>query len=179
MASIQENIQQMIQPTIENLGYELWGVVFNKGKHPTLLVYIDKEEGIVIEDCEVVSDAISPILDVEDPIDCEYDLEVSSPGLDRPLFTLEQFSKYIGQPVLINLRMAQLNTKKVSGILLEVTENTVKVDTSYVKPKPGKKAKPGKGTAKNKSTTSDDQEVIEIMFTNIHKAKLDPVIDLF
>ncbi|RIY33003.1 ribosome maturation factor RimP [Psittacicella melopsittaci] len=180
MASIQDRIKEMIKPTVESLGYDLWGVEYIKGKHPTLLVFIDKEGGIVIEDCEIASDAISPLLDVEDPIESEYDLEVSSPGLDRPLFTLEQFAKYIDQPVVVHLRMAQQSRRKFTGKIVEVSDNIVKIDTSYVKPKPGKKVKPGKALAKNKAKTNEDQDpIVEIMFSNILKANLDPVIDLF
>ncbi|RIY34106.1 ribosome maturation factor RimP [Psittacicella hinzii] len=177
MASIQDNIKEMIRPTVESLGYDLWGVEFTKGKHPTLLVFIDKEDGIVIEDCEVVSDAISPILDVEDPIESEYDLEVSSPGLDRPLFTIEQFSKYIDQPVIVHLRMAQQNRRKFAGKLVAVEGNTISIDTSYVKPKPGKKAKPGRVNNARKNKEETAQNVVDIMFTNILRANLDPIID--
>ncbi|MFC6277316.1 ribosome maturation factor RimP [Psittacicella hinzii] len=178
MALLQDRIKEMIRPTLENLGYDLWGVEFINGKHPTLLVYIDKENGIVIEDCEIASDAISPILDVEDPIEQEYDLEISSPGLDRPLFTLEQYAKYVNTPVVIHLRMPQQSRRKWMGKLIEVTENSIKLDTSYVKPKPGKKPRPGK-QSKAANATSTPDAIIEFLFANIMKGNVDPVFEDF
>lgn len=179
MALIHERIADFIRPTIESLGYQLWGVEVTNGKHQTVIVYIDKPEGIVIEDCEVVSDAISPIFDVEDPIESDYDLEVSSPGLDRKLFTLEQYQQFIDTPVIIHLRMAQENKRKWTGKIVGVTENSVLIDTSYVKPKPGKKAKPGKGAVKAGKVKEEAADpVMEILFANIMRANLDPVIEV-
>ena len=83
-------IADLLRPTVEALGVELWGVdQIGQGRSSVLRVYIDKgEEGISIDDCERVSRQISGILDVEEPIAGEYTLEVSSPGMDRPLFAL-------------------------------------------------------------------------------------------
>ncbi|MCL7571001.1 ribosome maturation factor RimP, partial [Pseudomonas aeruginosa] len=105
MSSKLEQLQALLAPVVEALGYECWGVEFiSQGRHSVLRVYIDRPEGILIDDCEAVSRQVSGILDVEDPISGEYTLEVSSPGMDRPLFTLEQFAKHAGEQVKIRLR---------------------------------------------------------------------------
>jgi len=79
------------------MGLQLWGVEYlGQGKHTLLRIYIEKEGGINVEDCAEASRQISGILDVEDPISSEYTLEVSSPGVDRMLFTLDQYRQYAG-----------------------------------------------------------------------------------
>ena len=112
-------LEELLRPVIEGLGYECWGVEFRpQGKHSLLRVYIDKpKRAISVEDCENVSRQVSGVLDVEDPIQNEYTLEVSSPGMDRPLFRLEQFADYAGHQVQIRLRMAFEGRRKYQGIL--------------------------------------------------------------
>lgn len=106
MSSKLEQLQAIVAPVIEALGYECWGIEFlSQGKHSLLRIYIDHADGIFIEDCEKVSRQVSGVLDVEDPISNEYTLEVSSPGMDRPLFTLEQFAAHAGEQVKIKLRV--------------------------------------------------------------------------
>lgn len=102
-----------------------------------LRVYIDRPEGILIDDCEAVSRQVSGILDVEDPISGEYTLEVSSPGMDRPLFTLEQFAKHAGEQVKIRLRSPHEGRRNYQGILRGVEEQDVVVlvdDHEYLLP---------------------------------------------
>ncbi|WP_121411456.1 ribosome maturation factor RimP, partial [Pseudomonas aeruginosa] len=122
----------------EALGYECWGVEFiSQGRHSVLRVYIDRPEGILIDDCEAVSRQVSGILDVEDPISGEYTLEVSSPGMDRPLFTLEQFAKHAGEQVKIRLRSPYEGRRNYQGILRGVEEQDVVVlvdDHEYLLP---------------------------------------------
>jgi ribosome maturation factor RimP len=92
VASKEEQLNKLIQPVVEALGFDFWGLEYiSQGKNSVLRVFIDKEEGISVDDCAVVSRQVSGIMDVEDPITSEYNLEVSSPGLDCPIFTLEQF----------------------------------------------------------------------------------------
>ncbi|RAL82411.1 hypothetical protein CSC34_2701 [Pseudomonas aeruginosa] len=123
---------------VEALGYECWGVEFiSQGRHSVLRVYIDRPEGILIDDCEAVSRQVSGILDVEDPISGEYTLEVSSPGMDRPLFTLEQFAKHAGEQVKIRLRSPYEGRRNYQGILRGVEEQDVVVlvdDHEYLLP---------------------------------------------
>jgi len=104
-----EEIRDMLAPTVEALGLELLGVEYAPSTGSAMLrLYIDKAEtGVGIEDCEAVSREVSALLDVNDPIATEYTLEVSSPGIDRPLFTAEQFGRFIGEQAKLTLRLAQ------------------------------------------------------------------------
>ena len=93
-------LDELIRPAVVALGYELWACEYiPQGKYSLLRIYIDSEQGITLDDCEKVSGQISAILDVEDPIHGQYTLEVSSPGLDRPLYTAEHYQRYIGQMI--------------------------------------------------------------------------------
>ncbi|MCO2379587.1 ribosome maturation factor RimP [Pseudomonas aeruginosa] len=138
MSSKLEQLQALLVPVVEALGYECWGVEFiSQGRHSVLRVYIDRPEGILIDDCEAVSRQVSGILDVEDPISGEYTLEVSSPGMDRPLFTLEQFAKHAGEQVKIRLRSPYEGRRNYQGILRGVEEQDVVVlvdDHEYLLP---------------------------------------------
>jgi len=133
-----EQLQALLAPVVEALGYECWGLEFiSQGRHSLLRVYIDRPEGILIDDCEIVSRQVSGILDVEDPISGEYTLEVSSPGMDRPLFTLEQFARYVGEQVKIKLRTPFERRRNFQGILRGVEEQDVVVlvdDHEYLLP---------------------------------------------
>ena len=106
MASKQEQLHALIAPVAASLGCELWGLEYlTQGRYTTVRIYIDREEGVSLEDCEKVSRQVSSVMDVEDPIDSEYTLEVSSPGMDRPLYTLEQYARYIGEQINVRLRL--------------------------------------------------------------------------
>ncbi len=97
-------VREIILPTVTELGYKLWDVRFQKeGTEHYLRITIDHENGIQIDDCEVVSRAIDPILDDADPIDCGYYLEVSSPGLGRPLTRPEHFDAMMGEQIRVHL----------------------------------------------------------------------------
>ena len=126
MSSKLEQLQAMLAPVVEALGYECWGVEFiSQGRHSLLRVYIDHANGIQVDDCEKVSRQVSGVLDVEDPISSEYTLEVSSPGMDRPLFTLEQFAKHAGEQVKIRLRSPFEGRRNFQGLLKGVEEQDV------------------------------------------------------
>ena len=128
MSSKLEQLQAMLAPVVESLGYECWGVEFiSQGRHSLLRVYIDHANGILVDDCEAVSRQISAVLDVEDPISSEYTLEVSSPGMDRPLFTLEQFAKHVGEQVKIKLRSPFDGRRNFQGLLRGVEDQDVVV----------------------------------------------------
>ncbi|MTW21525.1 ribosome maturation factor RimP [Allochromatium palmeri] len=104
---------------IEPLGYELVGVeYFQKGGGATLRIYIDHEHGITLDDCTAVSHQFSGVLDVEDPISDQYDLEVSSPGLDRPLVFAEHFERFAGSRVRLRLAEKVEGRRKLDGLLL-------------------------------------------------------------
>ncbi len=138
MASIQERLTEMFEPVASALGCELWGVEYMaQGRRALLRVYIDKEGGIGVDDCEKVSRQVSSVLDVEDPIQSEYTLEVSSPGMDRPLFKLEQFESSVGETVAVRLRLPFEGRRKFTGLLkgIENEEIVLEVDNEeYVLP---------------------------------------------
>ncbi|MFS0825880.1 ribosome maturation factor RimP [Pseudomonas sp. MLB6B] len=128
MSSKLEQLQALLAPVVEGLGFQCWGIEYiSQGKHTVLRVYIDKEGGIMVEDCEAVSRQISGVLDVEDPISSEYALEVSSPGMDRPLFTLEQFASHAGEQVKIKLRTPFEGRRNFQGLLRGVEDQDVVV----------------------------------------------------
>jgi len=109
-------LQLSLSPIVEGLGYELLGMEWHgQGKHALLRLYIDHERGIGIEDCETVSRQLSAFLDVEDLIPGQYRLEVSSPGLDRPLFNLEQVARFIGEDVKLKCYSDINGQKKFVG----------------------------------------------------------------
>ncbi|MFT0211636.1 ribosome maturation factor RimP [Pseudomonas sp. F1_0610] len=138
MASKLEQLQDMLAPVVEALGFQFWGLEFiSQGRHSLLRVFIDSEKGIYIDDCEAVSRQLSAVLDVDDPISTEYTLEVSSPGMDRPLFTLAQYAAFAGEQVKIRLRTPFDGKRNITGILQGVEEEDVVVrvsDEEYLLP---------------------------------------------
>ncbi len=130
-----DKLAEMLRPAAEALGYEFWGLEYvNQGKHSVLRVYIEHENGITVDDCASVSHQISGILDVEDPISSQYSLEVSSPGLDRPLFTLAQFEQQTGNTISLRSQIAIDGRRKFKGKLISVTGErlTIQVDSLVV-----------------------------------------------
>ena len=119
MSAKLNKLEEILRPVVEGLGYELWGIEFrSQGRHSLLRLFIDDpQDGISVEDCEKVSRQVSGVLDVEDPIANEYTLEVSSPGMDRPLFYLDQFENWAGHQVNIRLRMAFEGRRRFQGVL--------------------------------------------------------------
>lgn len=119
-------LHALIEPVVDAMGFELWGVDYiSQGKHSRLVIYIDQADGVSVDDCADVSRQISALLDVEDPIAGNYRLEVSSPGMDRPLFTLEHFARYAGHVVSIKLRVAFDGRRKFQGLLAGVEGDEV------------------------------------------------------
>lgn len=126
MATLEQTLQDMLQGAIEDLGCELWGIECQRaGRFMTVRIFIDKEGGVGVDDCADVSRQVSAILDVEDPIADKYNLEVSSPGLDRPLFTLAQYERYIGQDIAIHLRIPVMDRRKWQGKSERIENDTV------------------------------------------------------
>ena len=126
MNSSEVLITELIGTTVQALGLELWGVeLLQQGRYSLLRVYIEREEGVTIEDCEKVSRQVSALLDVEDPIAGEYTLEVSSPGVDRPLFSVEQYAQYVGSEVNLKLRRALDGRRKFKGQIIKVSGDIV------------------------------------------------------
>ena len=116
MPGQQKRFQAMLGPSVAALGCELLGVQLSRGRsHTVLRLFIDRPEGITLEDCERVSHQVSGILDVEDPIEGEYSLEVSSPGADRPLFDAAQFRRFTGHEVRVRLGVPLDGRRSVTG----------------------------------------------------------------
>ncbi|KFN49773.1 ribosome maturation factor RimP [Arenimonas composti] len=178
MSAKASEISEMLAPTVAALGLELLGVeLASSGNDAVLRLYIDAPgRPVDIDDCERVSREVSAQLDVEDPISTQYTLEVSSPGIDRPLFTPEQFGRWIGEEVKLTLRLAQDGRRRFTAritavegddILLAHTAGDMRVAHANIEkarlvpdlvalglapqPKPGKAPAAGKGAAKKKS----------------------------
>ncbi|AWL11565.1 Ribosome maturation factor RimP [Saliniradius amylolyticus] len=152
MARIEQTLTDMLTPAVEALGFELLGVEFvAAGKHSTLRIYIDHANGISVDNCADVSHQVSAILDVEDPINTEYNLEVSSPGMDRPLFKAEHYAAVIGETVSVRLRTPMDNRRKFKGKVLSVEDGILTIEV--------------------------DGETFELVIDNIEKGNLVPVFD--
>lgn len=131
MTGLERQLTELLDAPVEAAGYELVGLEFVRaGVHSTLRIYIDHENGITVDDCAEVSHQVSAVLDVEDPISVAYNLEVSSPGLERPLFKAAHYEQFIGHEVSIVLKMAVGNRRKWKGVITSVDgeDITVTVD---------------------------------------------------
>ena len=138
MAGKQEQLLDLIKPVVEALELQLWGVEYlAHAKQTVVRIYIDNPAGVDVDDCAKVSRQVSSVFDVEDPIAGEYTLEVSSPGMARPLFTLEQYAAHKGEMVKIKLRMAFEGRRNFTGQLAGVEDEDVVVivdDHEYLLP---------------------------------------------
>ncbi len=142
-------LNEMFGPVVAGMGYEFVGLEYLSGASPAILrFYIDHEQGITVDDCAAVSRQISAVLDVEDPITGEYTLEVSSPGLDRPLFIAEHYQQFMGEKVKCKLRMPLDGRRNFTGKLLEADDEKI--------------------------TLSIDNDEFELFIDDIEKANLVP-----
>lgn len=147
-----QKLNELIQPLVEDLGYEFVGLEYNNNpKNSVLRIYIDVEQGVDVEDCARVSRETAALLDVKDPIKSQYNLEVSSPGLDRPLFTPAHFEEFSGQQAQINLYGPQEGRRKYQGPIIGVSDAGVIID--------------------------QDGSQVTLEFNNIAKARLVPDYD--
>ncbi|WP_141554392.1 ribosome maturation factor RimP [Xenorhabdus kozodoii] len=127
MSTLEQKLTEIISAPVEALGFELVGLEFIRARVSTLRVYIDSEEGITVDNCADVSHQVSAVLDVEDPVPGLYNLEISSPGLERPLFKAEHYQRFIGEEVSLVLRMAMQNRRKWQGIIKVVDGEMITV----------------------------------------------------
>lgn len=142
-------VEQIVESVVSTLGYEVVKVEFvPQHKNSILRVYIDSENGIKVEDCEKVSRQISAVMDVEDPIAGHYTLEVSSPGIDRPLVKPEHFKKFCGRRVKVLTHNLNLGRKRFTGQLTQVNDAGIVVEV--------------------------DGEAYDLSFDDINNAKLCP-----
>ncbi|MBF8999240.1 MULTISPECIES: ribosome maturation factor RimP [Vibrio] len=128
MTGLERQLTELLEAPVEASGYELVGLEFVRaGQHSTLRIFIDHENGITVDDCAEVSRQVSAVLDVEDPISVAYNLEVSSPGMERPLFKAAHYEQFTGHEVSIVLKMAVGNRRKWKGIIDSVDGETVSI----------------------------------------------------
>ncbi|KHJ50416.1 ribosome maturation protein RimP [Vreelandella venusta] len=126
MATKHAALHALIEPIVAAMGFELWGIEHvSQGKHSRLVIYIEREGGVSVEDCADISRQVSAVMDVEDPIPGEYRLEVSSPGMARPLYSLDHFTRYQGHQVALKLRLAFDGRRKFQGLLAGVEGDEV------------------------------------------------------
>lgn len=122
-------LNEIVAPAVEAAGYEFVGLEYKlAGKHSVLCVYIDNEAGINVDDCASCSRQISAIMDVEDPITSEYSLEVSSPGVERPLFTSAHFQQFKGENVKIKLHSGVNGKRNFHGKINAVNNNSIQIE---------------------------------------------------
>ena len=137
MSQIGNDIQALLAPAVEALGLELLGLEFRPGNGNALLrLYIDapsREGGVTLDDCEAVSREVSALMDVHDPIDSHYTLEVSSPGIDRPLFKPAHFARFVGESAKIALEFPQDGRKRFSSFNASTQEQYKTCINNYIK----------------------------------------------
>ena len=144
-----DGLREMLEPGIRTLGFELVALEYSpEGGRNVLRVYIDHPNGITVDHCATVSRQVSAVLDVEDPIPEHYVLEVSSPGLDRPLVKREDFERYAGETVKLRLHEALDGRKNFKGLLVGLDGDSVIVEV--------------------------DQEQYRVPLTRIERARLVP-----
>ncbi|MDZ4078599.1 MULTISPECIES: ribosome maturation factor RimP [Hydrocarboniphaga] len=149
---LRDRLQELLEPVIEDLGYELVLLEFAPQTGSALLrLFIDSEEGITLEDCETVSREVAGVLDVNDPITSAYQLEVSSPGLDRPLTKPQHFLRFLGEDARIQLLAPRNGRKRFSGRIDAATDSSVTLFT--------------------------DLGVVELEYSTIERARLIPDFD--
>jgi ribosome maturation factor RimP len=129
LAKFEQKLTDMLRPAVAETGKELLGVEFiSAGNNSVLRLFIDHENGINVDDCAEVSRQVGAILDVEDPISSEYNLEVSSPGVDRPLFELAHFQTVVGETVNVKISVPLNGRRKFKGTLVAIEKVTLRVD---------------------------------------------------
>ncbi len=165
MKQAPEHLVDLIEPIVEGLGYECVGIEYNPHpKHGLLRIYIDSENGILVEDCSKVSHQVSGIMDVEDPIQGNYHLEVSSPGEDRPFFKASQFERYIGSMVACVLYTPIAGRRKITAQIEKVDGDLITLRQSSTEHH--QKAQAGH--------LPEGDQVFEVPFNAMSKARLVP-----
>ena len=126
-----DRLTELVASAVEPLGYELLGVEYlAQGHHSLLRIYIDSPDGINLDDCERASRQVSAVLDVEDPLKGQYTLEMSSPGLDRPLFTAEHFTQFIGHEVKLRLHSPLEGQRRFKALIKGVEGDVIHLTSS-------------------------------------------------
>ena len=133
MAKFEQKLTDLLRPAVEETGKTLLGIEYlSAGNNSILRLFVDHENGINVDDCAEVSRQVGALLDVEDPISSEYSLEVSSPGVDRPLFELAHFQAVIGETVNVKLSMPLNGRRKFKGPLVAIENDTLIVTVDSI-----------------------------------------------
>lgn len=128
-AATQTELEALITPVLESFGLELWGLEYVPfGGSALVRVFVDGPNGVSLDDCTQVSEQLSALFDVENPIPVAYRLEVSSPGLDRVLFHPEQYRRYIGERLKLRLRWPVGDRRNMSGVLCSCDEDSIRLE---------------------------------------------------
>lgn len=126
MAKVEMTLRDRLASLVTAMDYEFVGSELSRqGRGSVLRIYIDKEEGITLTDCTKVSRQVSAMLDVEDPIQGEYSLEISSPGLNRPLFDAAQYQRFIGSTLKVRVHNPVNGQRNFVGVLLRADDRDV------------------------------------------------------
>jgi len=148
-ATLRDRLIALLEPLLARLGYELVELEYSAGRaHALLRLFIDKEGGVGLDDCERASREVSALLDVEDPIPSAYTLEVSSPGFDRVLRTQAHFGRFVGARVFVELKEPREGRRRYTGTLLTVDAEGIALEV--------------------------DREQVAVRFAEIGKARLSP-----
>ena len=135
-------IYEMVKPIADELNYDIYHVEYVKENGELYLrIYIEKDGGITLSDCEALSRRVSDLMDEKDPIKDPYFLEVSSPGLNRTLFTEEHYKRFIGREVMVKFTKSVDGKKNIKGILKEVNEDSIIVESDTLISIPKEKIK--------------------------------------
>lgn len=133
MAKFEQKLTELLRPAVEETGKSLLGIEYiSAGNNSILRLFIDHENGIDVDDCAEVSRQVGALLDVEDPISSEYNLEVSSPGVDRPLFDIAHFQAVIGEIVNIKLSIPLNGRRKFKGPLVAIENNNLIIEVDSI-----------------------------------------------
>jgi len=126
MRNVAITLRDRLESLIQAMGYEFVGCeLLKQGRYSVLRIYVDSEKGVTVDDCSKISYQVSAILDVEDPIKGQYSLEVSSPGLDRPLFNIAHYQKQLGNRIKIRVYTPIHNRRNFVGVLSRVDGNDI------------------------------------------------------
>ena len=128
--AVSDRLQTLLEPVVEDLGYELVGIEYQSNpKNRVVRVFIDQDpDGIGVEDCERVSREVSALMDVEEPVPGQYTLEVSSPGVERPLFTGQHFARFVGETASVQLAVPVNHRRRFKGIILAADDERVTLE---------------------------------------------------
>jgi ribosome maturation factor RimP len=132
--TLRERLIALIEPVLVRLGYELVELEYAAGRSQAVVrIFIDKPEGIAVEDCERVSREVAALLDVDDPIPTAYTLEVSSPGFDRLLRTPAHFERFVGSRVFVELKAPRAGRRRYTGMLQAVNATGIEIEVDKQK----------------------------------------------